>query len=148
MAISAPSRFATLAMPKAIERLLSRPVTRIFLPDRNPMARIILSAVRISLILMIFLAGCGEVWNDPYPGAERGKSILYSSFAERPRHLDAVQSYTEDEAVFTQQVYDPLLQYHYLKRPYELIPLTAVEVPKARSIDGGKFTVYEIRIRP
>jgi len=97
---------------------------------------------------MIFLAGCGEVWNDPYPAAERGKSILYFSFAERPKHLDPVQSYTEDEAVFTQQVYEPLLQYHYLKRPYELIPLTAVEVPKARSIDGGKFTVYEIRIRP
>ena len=112
------------------------------------MARIILSAVRISLILMIFLAGCGEVWNDPYPAAERGKSILYFSFAERPKHLDPVQSYTEDEAVFTQQVYEPLLQYHYLKRPYELIPLTAVEVPEARSIDGGKFTVYEIRIRP
>ena len=97
---------------------------------------------------MIFLAGCGEVWNDPYPAAERGKSILYFSFAERPKHLDPVQSYTEDEAVFTQQVYEPLLQYHYLKRPYELIPLTAVEVPEARSIDGGKFTVYEISIRP
>ena len=97
---------------------------------------------------MIFLAGCGEVWNDPYPAAERGRGILYSSFADRPKHLDPVQSYTEDEAVFTQQVYEPLLQYHYLKRPYELIPLTAVEVPEARSIDGGKFTVYEISIRP
>ena len=101
---------------------------------------------------MIFLAplltACGEVWNDPYPAAERGKSILYSSFAERPKHLDPVQSYTEDEAKFTQQVYEPPLQYHYLKRPYELIPLTAAEVPRPRSIEGGKYTVYEVRIRP
>src|SRR5262252_8184003 len=96
----------------------------------------------------MFLAGCGGVWNDPYPAAERGRSIFYSNFIERPKHLDPVQSYTEDEARFTQQVYEPLLQYHYLKRPYELIPLTAIEVPKARAIEGGKFTVYEIRIRP
>src|SRR5207244_4288916 len=100
-----------------------------------------LSAVRIPLILLLFLAGCGEVWNDPYPAGERGKNIFYSSFAERPKHLDPVQSYTEDEARFTQQVYEPPLQYHYLKRPYELVPLTALEVPKAKVIDGGKFTV-------
>src|SRR5687767_11131880 len=104
--------------------------------------------VRIFLIGLAFLTGCGEVWNDPYPAEERGKNILYSSFAERPKHLDPVQSYTEDEARFTQQVYEPALQYHYLKRPYELIPLTAVEVPKPRAIEGGKFTVYEVRIRP
>jgi oligopeptide transport system substrate-binding protein len=104
--------------------------------------------MRILLISLVFLAGCSEVWNDPYPAAERGRSILYSSFSERPKHLDPVQSYTEDEARFTQQVYEPPLQYHYLKRPYELIPLTAVEVPKARVIEGGKFTVYDVKIRP
>jgi ABC-type transport system substrate-binding protein len=112
------------------------------------MRQIILSDVRIILIFLLFLAGCGEIWNDPYPDAERTANILYASFAERPKHLDPVQSYTEDEARFTQQVYEPPLQYHYLKRPYELIPLTALEVPKPREIDGGKFTVYEIRIRP
>ena len=108
--------------------------------------------MRVFLILLAacsaLAAGCGEVWNDPYPAAERGKSILYASFVTRPKHLDPVQSYTEDEAQFTQQVYEPLLQYHYLKRPYELIPLTAVDLPKPRSIEGGKYTVYEIRIRP
>jgi len=104
--------------------------------------------VRIVLICLVFLAGCGEVWNDPYPASERGQNILYSAFIERPKHLDPVQSYTEDEAKFTQQVYEPPLQYHYLKRPYELVPLTALEVPRPRSIQGGKFTVYEVRIRP
>ena len=100
------------------------------------------------LACLTFLAGCGEVWNDPYPDSERGANILYSNFVERPKHLDPVQSYTEDEARFTQQVYEPPLQYHYLKRPYELIPLTAIEVPKPRPVEGGKFTLYEIRIRP
>jgi ABC-type transport system substrate-binding protein len=104
--------------------------------------------VRIFLILLLFLPGCGEVWNDPYPAGERGRNILYTAFTERPKHLDPVQSYTTDESQFIRQILEPPLQYHYLKRPYELVPLTAVEVPKPREIDGGRFSVYEIRIRP
>ncbi|MGH8722805.1 MAG: ABC transporter substrate-binding protein, partial [Burkholderiales bacterium] len=96
----------------------------------------------ILLLACLAAAGCGDVWNDPYPASDRGKNILYSAFTERPKHLDPVQSYTEDEARFTQQVYEPPLQYHYLKRPYELVPLTALEVPKAVEVQGGKFTVY------
>ena len=118
-----------------------------------------------SRLLMLFaalaLGGCGEIWNSPYAGSDRGKSILYTSFSERPKHLDPAQSYTSDEAEFTSQVYEPPLQYHYLKRPYELIPATALEVPKAKLYDAqGKplpadapaarvaWSEYEIRIRP
>jgi ABC-type transport system substrate-binding protein len=103
--------------------------------------------MRPILLLALLAAGCADVWNDPYPAADRGRNVLYSAFTERPKHLDPVQSYTEDEARFTQQVYEPPLQYHYLKRPYELVPLTALEVPKAVEVQGGKFTVYTIRIR-
>ncbi|MEA3195765.1 MAG: peptide/nickel transport system substrate-binding protein [Betaproteobacteria bacterium] len=104
--------------------------------------------LRIFLMCLLFLVGCEGAWNDPYGESTRRGMTLYSSFPERPKHLDPVQSYTEDEARFTQQIYEPLLQYHYLKRPYELIPLTTLEVPKAREIEGGKYTVYDIRIRP
>jgi ABC-type transport system substrate-binding protein len=103
--------------------------------------------VRILLIALVFLAGCGDVWNDPYPASERGKNILYTAFVQRPKHLDPVQSYTTDESVFIRQVYEPPLQYHYLKRPYQLVPLTTTEVPKAKPAPGGG-TVYEIHIRP
>ena len=96
----------------------------------------------------LLAGGCGEIWNDPYPIEDARKNILYSSFSERPKHLDPVQSYTEDEAKFTQQIYEPPLQYHYLKIPYELIPLTAAAVPVAQEVEGGKFTVYELRIKP
>ena len=75
--------------------------------------------MRITLICLLFLAtalaaGCGEVWNDPYPASDAGRNILYAAFTDRPKHLDPVQSYTEDEARFTQQVYEAPLQYHYL----------------------------------
>ena len=101
-----------------------------------------------ALALAAVLAGCGEVWNDPYPASDSRRNTLYGAFVERPKHLDPVQSYTEDEARFTQQVYEPPLQYHYLQQPYELIPLTAAQLPRARTLEGGKYTVYEIRIRP
>ena len=69
------------------------------------------------LAFAVFLSGCGEVWNNPYPAQETGRNILYSAFTERPKHLDPVQSYSEDEAEFNAQIYEPPLQYHYLKRP-------------------------------
>lgn len=103
--------------------------------------------MRILLIALVFLSGCSNVWNDPYPASERGKNILYTAFVQRPKHLDPVQSYTTDESDFIRQIYEPPLQYHYLKRPYELVPLAAVEVPKPRPAPGGG-AVYEIRIRP
>ena len=106
--------------------------------------------MRVLPLLLAFLAGCGEVWNDPYPAADRGGNILYSVFADRPKHLDPAQSYTTDESVFTRQIYEPPLQYHYLKRPYELVPLTATQVPRPRLVQkgGATYSVYEIRIKP
>jgi ABC-type transport system substrate-binding protein len=104
--------------------------------------------MRAALALTLLVAACGEVWNDPYPASERGRPILYSVFSERPKHLDPAQSYTSDEAVFTRQVYEPPLQYHYLKRPYELVPLTAAAMPKVTETEGGRYTVYEIRLKP
>ncbi len=104
-------------------------------------------------------AGCDRVWNDPYPAGEAAANIQYAAFTERPKHLDPVQSYSEDEAEFNAQIYEPPLQYHYLKRPYTLVPMTAREVPApyfldangTRLADGAQkvaYSVYEIRIRP
>src|SRR5574338_577181 len=82
------------------------------------------------LLCLWCLGGCGPVWNDPYPASETGKNILYTAFINRPKHLDPVQSYSEDEATFLYQIYEPPLQYHYLKRPYTLVPATAAGMPK------------------
>ncbi len=111
--------------------------------------------------IILILSGCGQEWNNPYPAAESGKNILYSSFTDRPKHLDPAQSYASDEWEFTSQIYEPPLQYHYLKRPYELIPQTAAAMPRPRYFDSGNrelaagtpaeriaYSEYEIRIRP
>ncbi|MDK9725532.1 MAG: ABC transporter substrate-binding protein [Sterolibacteriaceae bacterium MAG5] len=113
------------------------------------------------VLLALSLAACGSAWNDPYPAADRGGNILYTAFTERPKHLDPVQSYSEDEITFTAQVYEPPLQYHYLKRPYTPMPATAQEVPQPQFLDArGRalpatadaaqvaYSDYVIRIRP
>lgn len=102
----------------------------------------------------------GNPWNSPYPAVDAEKNILYAAFAERPKHLDPVQSYSSNEILFTAQIYEPPLQYHYLKRPYELIPATATKMPEVHYFDekGARlgdnvdsaeiaFTVYEISIK-
>ena len=111
-------------------------------------------------LLACGLAGCGRVWNDPYPAADRGRNILYAAFTERPKHLDPAQSYTSDEWDIIQQIYESPFQYHYLKRPYQLIPASATEVPHPRNYDErGRplpadadaarvaYSEYDIRIR-
>ncbi|MFA5082498.1 MAG: ABC transporter substrate-binding protein, partial [Hydrogenophilaceae bacterium] len=111
--------------------------------------------------LLFLLSACSGPVNNPYPAAERGQQILYAAFSERPKHLDPARSYSSNEVAFIGQIYEPPLQYHYLLRPYELIPLTALEVPRPRYLDaagkplasdapaaGIAESVYEIHIRP
>jgi oligopeptide transport system substrate-binding protein len=116
-------------------------------------------AIFPAILLACGLAACGRAWNDPYPAEDRGKNILYTFFIERPRHFDPAQSYTSDEYDVIQQIYESPLQYHYLKRPYQLIPAAAAEMPRVRFFDergrpvsdaeAGRvaYTEYDIRIR-
>ena len=114
----------------------------------------------LCLFLLSLLSACGQSWNDPYPAADGGRNILYTAFTDRPKHLDPAQSYTEDEIAFTAQVYEPPLQYHYLKRPYELIASTLEQVPVPRfyAADGRELpadaaveliaeSVYELKLK-
>ena len=83
------------------------------------------------LLLSLSLLGCEEnPWNDPYPNEPKIANTLYSAFTVHPQHLDPVQSYAETEWALIGQIYEPPLQYNYLKRPYTLEPLTAVALPE------------------
>jgi len=113
------------------------------------------------LLFIVFLAACSQPVNSPYPAGDAGKSILYSAFEERPKHLDPARSYSENEYVFIGNIYESPLQYHYLKRPYQLEPQTAAVMPTVRYFDArGRelpanaaakqiaVSEYEIRIKP
>jgi oligopeptide transport system substrate-binding protein len=91
---------------------------------------------QIPILLALALAGCDlSEWNNPYPEVQDGQAILYQSFDERPKHLDPAIAYSENEYAFIAQIYEPPFQYHYLKRPYELIPLTATKMPDVQYLN-------------
>lgn len=116
------------------------------------------------IILAVLLTAChGKAWNNPYPADEEKANIYYASFSEQPKTLDPARAYSSDEALFINQIYEPPLQYHYLKRPYTLIPLTATAVPQPIYLNAqGKvlsnvdindikniaYTIYKIQIKP
>jgi len=86
--------------------------------------------------LALLLAGCGAPpWNNPHPGNEVSQPIFFSSFSERPKFLDPARSYSSNEWAFISQVYEPPLQYHFLKRPYQLVPLMATGMPEVLLYD-------------
>ncbi len=88
--------------------------------------------VLLSLLLLLgsLLSGCdGWQLNNPYAAHDAEGSVMYSSFSERPKHLDPALAYASNEYTFIGQIYEPPFQYHYLKRPYELVPLSAAKMP-------------------
>ena len=116
----------------------------------------------IALSGLLFFGGCGQqLPNNPYPDSVADEKVLYSSFAERPKHLDPAVSYASNEYAFIGQIYEPPLHYHYLKRPYSLEPLTATAVPEPVFLDASgqplssdsptdkiAFSRYRIDIQP
>ena len=74
--------------------------------------------------------------NNPYPSHLVDSNTLFYSFDERsPRYLDPTASYANPESAYTFQIYEPPYGYHYLKRPYELIPKVATEVVRPIYLD-------------
>jgi ABC-type transport system substrate-binding protein len=75
-------------------------------------------------ILFILLSGCEDLQlNNPYAENEGKQSVLYQSFSERPKHLDPAVAYSENEYAFIAQIYEPLFQYHYLRRIHYIDPI-------------------------
>ncbi|MEY3252767.1 MAG: hypothetical protein RL227_1740, partial [Pseudomonadota bacterium] len=108
---------------------------------------------------VVALAACN---NKPWPEGAEASNTLYSAVIQSsPRHLDPTASYWNNDSAFTYQIYEPLYGYHYLKRPFELVPKTAAQVVKPRYLgkDGQELdedapaeqvveSVYDLPIKP
>src|SRR5690625_7882243 len=119
--------------------------------------------VAVGVVGLMILAGCGqEAINRPYTLQEAQSNTLFTAFTQRsPKYLDPARSYSTDETPFTYSIYEPLYSYHYLKRPYELIPRAAQEVVEPYFLDEqGRLlpqdapgelvdeSVYQIQLKP
>ena len=111
--------------------------------------------------VIALLNACGGVSNEPVPKALLAENVLFSSYQESPKYLDSTSSYSNNETPWTYAVYEPPLKYHYLKRPYELVPRTLSEMPSVKFIgkDGREVplqtpadqiaeSVFELKIEP
>jgi ABC-type transport system substrate-binding protein len=109
----------------------------------------------------LLLAACSEVTNSPHPHGAEKSNTLFIAFQERPKYLDPVSSYSNNETPWMLSIYEPLLRYHYLKRPYELEGNTAIGLPQVRYFDkDGKplpddapadsvaTSIYTLKLKP
>jgi hypothetical protein len=70
------------------------------------------------------------------PEADDLAKVRYSRLGGPPKDLDPAVTYNVSDHAITANVYETLLEYHYLKRPYELMPGLAEAVPTAESRRG------------
>ena len=110
-------------------------------------------------VLAMMLAGCN---NNPWPAGQAATNTGFSAVQQNsPRHLDPTASYWSNETPYTYQIYEPLYGYHYLLRPFTLVPKTAQQVVRPRYLDAQgqplpedapaaavAESVYDIRIKP
>ncbi|HRP27724.1 MAG TPA: ABC transporter substrate-binding protein [Burkholderiaceae bacterium] len=93
----------------------------------------------LALVALTLLAGCG---NNPWPQGSEESNTIHTAMSENtPRHLDPTASYWSNDTAVTYQVYEPPYGYHYLKRPFELVPKSAAAVvaPVYLDKDGNRL---------
>lgn len=87
--------------------------------------------------LSLSVTACSDQWNTPYNAEQVASNTLFSAFSAPPKHLDPVRAYSSNEWGIIAQILEPPLQYHYLKRPYTLEPLTLTQMPTVRYFNAA-----------
>lgn len=98
---------------------------------------------KMFILLCINISTHASVWNNPHSSKKIETDTLFSSFSVPLKKLDPVQSYNAIEWAVISQIYEPPLQYNYLKRPYELEPLALIKMPEIRYLDKDNHEVDE-----
>lgn len=101
-------------------------------------------AAPLAALAAFLVAACT---NNPYPYADPGAKVLYVSYPQPPKTLDPAVAYSTSDHLVTGNVFDTLLEYGYLDRPYRLIPGLSTAVPAGEIQPGGKIA-YRFTLRP
>jgi oligopeptide transport system substrate-binding protein len=97
-----------------------------------------------TLYAVCWLAACS---NSPYPSSDDAIKVRYLPLPDAPKTLDPAVSYSALDHAIIANVYETLLEYHYLERPFELIPGLAEAVPEPQPRADGRVA-YHFRLRP
>lgn len=87
------------------------------------------------ILLFLLLAG-GVAFFATSHLKEKKRKVFRVSIAEKINDIDPAIAFDDYSLTATSQAYESLYQYHYLKRPYEIIPLLADGMPEF--LNGGK----------
>jgi len=103
------------------------------------MRREVLIAWPIALLLVVsgLMLGCN---GEGDAADEAGMTTTYGAISSKVRGMDPMDIGDTTSSGIASNIYDCLYQYHYLKRPYELIPNLAAEMPTV-SEDGLTYTI-------
>ena len=114
----------------------------------------------VGIIILFSSAGIAQTWNNPHR-SHGAQNVRYAPITGIPKTLDPARAYSSDENQILAQIYEPPLQYHYLKRPYELVPLTAAAMPTVTYYNSAgerllaevnpnqvAYSIYDIYITP
>ena len=88
------------------------------------------------LLWAVLLGSCGE---SSQGEADKTKMVRYMALGARVRGMDPMDIGDTTSSGLASQIFECLYQYHYLKRPYELIPCLAADFPEV-SDDGLTYT--------
>lgn len=104
------------------------------------------------------LRGCT---NNPYRPGETAEATLFMSMPVPPNQLDVGSCYYSHEATIVNSLCEAPLDYHFLKRPFQLVPRTveALPVPSYFDAEGRPLEAdapasavaraeYLVRVRP
>lgn len=86
------------------------------------------------MLLFVAFSTAFAQWNNPHT-VDHNTTTLYSSFSGQPKTLDPAKAYSSNETSIIAQIYEPPLQYDFLKRPYSLEPLTLTKMPTVTYLD-------------
>jgi len=87
--------------------------------------------VSFIIIFLTIIIGSLTHWSwDQLKLTPEHKTLLRLSLDNGIDDLDPAKAYSDDALIVSAQVLEPLYQYHYLKRPYEVQPLLAEGMPQ------------------
>jgi len=105
-------------------------------------------SVRPALLVTIICAGLIIAGCDGSgPVEEPNEMVLHHVLSTKIKSLDPGNMRDVYSVIVASQMFEPLYQYHFLKRPYELVPLLAEDMPQiSPPIHDGGLT-YTIKIK-
>ncbi len=96
----------------------------------------------LAIIVTALLGGTFWMWKQ-LKMQPMAPTTIRLSLDNEVESLDPAKAYSDDSLVVSSQVLEPLYQYHYLKRPFEVQPLLAEALPQLEE----KGTILTIRLK-